>query len=140
MVSVLPVCLMMQNKNPTHIRLSSELMINNELFKTEFSQFFFQLLILIIAHPKFPEGTVAGLYKAAVAVRADQDVLRFDNQNINWTLVEFDRYSSAFAFGLIEAGFEQGDKLVMYVDQTSSAESLVLQMGAIKAGVSLVSF
>jgi hypothetical protein len=40
--------------------------------------------------------------------------------------VEFDRYSSAFAFGLVEAGFQQGDKIVMYVDQQSSAESLVL--------------
>ena len=80
------------------------------------------------------------MYKHAVATRPDQDVLRFDNQNINWSLVEFDRYSSAFAFGLVEAGFEQGDKIVMYVDQSSSAEALVLQMGAIKAGVSLVSF
>lgn len=65
----------------------------------------FQSLIFYIAHPKFPEGTVAGFFKAAVSTRADQDVLRFDNQNLNWTLVEFDRYSSAFAFGLIEAGF-----------------------------------
>ena len=30
--------------------------------------------------------------------------------------------------------------MVMYVDQHNSAESLVLQMGAIKAGVSVVSF
>jgi hypothetical protein len=41
-------------------------------------------------HPKFPEGTVAGLYKQAVAMRPDHDILRFDNQNINWSLVEFD--------------------------------------------------
>lgn len=44
------------------------------------------------------------------------------------------------AFGLIEAGFERGDKIVMHIDQTNSAESLVLQLGAIKAGVSLVTF
>lgn len=75
-----------------------------------------------------------------MADRGEHDAVRFDSQKINWTLREFDRYSSAFAFGLIEAGFERGDRLVMYVDQHNSAESLVLQMGAIKAGVSLVSF
>ena len=37
--------------------------------------------------------------------------------------------------GLLEAGFSQGDRIVMFVDQTASAESLVAQMGAIKAGV-----
>ena len=40
----------------------------------------------------------------------------------------------------MEAGFNQGDKIVLYVDQTTSAESLVAQMGAIKAGVSIVTF
>ena len=44
------------------------------------------------------------------------------------------------AFGLIEAGFTPGDKLMLYADQTFSAESLVTQMGAIKAGVSVVTF
>jgi len=33
---------------------------------------------------------VAGHYKAAVAQRAEQDVVRFDNQKLNWTLSEFD--------------------------------------------------
>ena len=50
------------------------------------------------------------------------------------------RYSSAFAFGLLEAGFVPGDRLLLYVDQTYSTESLVSQMGAIKAGVSVVTF
>ena len=44
------------------------------------------------------------------------------------------------AFGLIEAGFTPGDRLMLYADQTFSAESLVTQMGAVKAGVSVVSF
>ena len=38
------------------------------------------------------------------------------------------RYSSAFAFGLIENGFERGDKLLLWVDQTNSAEILVAQV------------
>ena len=50
------------------------------------------------------------------------------------------RFSSAFAFGLMEAGFQKGDSLVMYCDQSSAAEALVAQMGAVKAGVQVVSF
>jgi long-subunit acyl-CoA synthetase (AMP-forming) len=53
---------------------------------------------------------------------------------------EFDRYSSAFAFGLVENGYTPGDKLVIWMDQTNSAEILTAQMGAAKAGVSIVTF
>ena len=42
------------------------------------------------ASAKFPEGTTAGLYKAAVAARPDYDAVRFDSQGINWTLKELD--------------------------------------------------
>jgi len=38
---------------------------------------------------------------------------------------EFDRYSSAFAFGLVESGYVEGDKLALWVDQRDSAEILV---------------
>jgi acyl-CoA synthetase (AMP-forming)/AMP-acid ligase II len=68
------------------------------------------------------------------------DAIRFDTQRHNWTLQEFDRYSSAFAHGLVESGYMKGDKLLLWVDATNSAELLVTQMGAIKAGVSLVTF
>lgn len=83
---------------------------------------------------------MAGHYKAAVAEKPNYDAVRFDNQSLNWTLKEFDKYSSAFAFGLLEAGFKPGDQLVLYVDQASSAETAVTQMGAIKAGVTVVTF
>ena len=39
---------------------------------------------------KFPEGTVAGLYKKAMASNSETDVVRFDGQKYNWTLKEFD--------------------------------------------------
>lgn len=39
---------------------------------------------------KFPEGTVAGLYKKAMVNNAETDVVRFDGQKYNWTLKEFD--------------------------------------------------
>jgi len=45
---------------------------------------------ICLASLKFPEGTVAGLYKQAVAANAETDIVRFDNQRLNWTLKEFD--------------------------------------------------
>lgn len=68
------------------------------------------------------------------------DSVRFDQQHFNWTMKEFDRNSSAFAYGLVEAGFSVGDKLLLWVDRDSSAEVLVAQMGAAKAGVTIVTF
>jgi len=91
-------------------------------------------------NPKFPTDTAAGMYKIAVASNYMFDSVRFDSQHFNWTLKEFDRYSSAFAFGLVEGGFSPGDKLMLWIDQSSSAEVLVAQMGAAKAGVSIVTF
>ena len=61
-----------------------------ELFNSDLISLSHDILLSTLAHPKFPEGTVAGLLKQAVAVRADQDLIRFDNQNINWSNVEFD--------------------------------------------------
>ena len=43
-----------------------------------------------LVSPKFPESTVAGLYKRAVAENHYQDAVRFGAQKINWTLKEFD--------------------------------------------------
>ena len=91
-------------------------------------------------NPKFPTDTVAGMYKVAVASNFMFDAVRFDSQHFNWNLKEFDRYSSAFAFGLVEGGYTPGDKLVIWLDQSNSAEILVAQMGAAKAGVTVVTF
>ena len=44
-----------------------------------FSQGKFNHILISIASPKFPTGTVAGHYKAAVALNSERDVLRFDN-------------------------------------------------------------
>ena len=76
-------------------------------------------------NPKFPSDSVAGIYKVAVASNYMFDAVRFDSQKMNWNLKEFDRYSSAFAFGLVESGFESGDKILLWMDQTNSAEVLV---------------
>ena len=52
-----------------------------------------------LANVKFPEGTVAGMYKAAVAAKPDYDIVRVDSQKINWTLKELDvsYYSHLFS-------------------------------------------
>ena len=50
---------------------------------------------MIIANVKFPEGTVAGAYKLAVAAKPDYDAVRFDSQKINWNLKDVD-VSSTF--------------------------------------------
>ena len=46
--------------------------------------------LMIAVSAKFPEGTVAGLYKRAVADNQYHDAVRFGAQRINWTLKEFD--------------------------------------------------
>jgi len=38
---------------------------------------------------------------------------------------DFDRYSSAFAYGLVESGYRPGDKIMLWLDQNDSAEILV---------------
>jgi len=83
---------------------------------------------------------VAGLLKTSVITNGEKDILRINNQKINWSLKELDRYSSAFAFGLMEAGFARGDSLVLWIDRANNAECIVSQMGAAKAGVTCVSF
>jgi acyl-CoA synthetase (AMP-forming)/AMP-acid ligase II len=94
----------------------------------------------LTANPKFPEGTIAGLLKTSVIENGEKDILRINNQRINWSLKELDKYSSAFAFGLMEAGFVRGDSLVLWVNKASNAECIVSQIGAAKAGVTCVSF
>ena len=47
-------------------------------------------ITVTLANPKFPEGTVAGLYKAAVATKPEYDCVRVDSQSINWSLKELD--------------------------------------------------
>ena len=97
-------------------------------------------ILFLIVNPKFPSDTVAGMFKAAVSANYMFDSARFDHQRFNWNLKDFDRYSSAFAYGLVENGFAQGDKVLLWADQTNSAEILTAQMGAAKAGVSVVIF
>ena len=76
-------------------------------------------------NPKFPTDTVAGIYNVALASNYMFDSVRFDQQHFNWTMREFDRYSSYFAYGLCESGYTNGDKLLLWVDQDNSAEVLV---------------
>jgi hypothetical protein len=56
------------------------------------------MLFIVLVHPKFPEGTVAGLYKRAVAENQYIDAVRFGAQKFNWTLKEFDVSSNMMRF------------------------------------------
>jgi long-subunit acyl-CoA synthetase (AMP-forming) len=55
-------------------------------------------------------------------------------------VTEYDRYGSAFAYGLLEQGFQPGDKLALWVDNTNSAEVATAQLAAYKIGVTIVTF
>lgn len=82
---------MMHNTNPTQSSPERWWLTPSFLILTSFQSVFPECLTYsILVHPKFPQGTVAGAYKEAVATRPDQDALRFDSQNINWTIQEFD--------------------------------------------------
>ena len=86
----------------------------------------------------FSENTVPGVVKKARASNEWIDCVRFDSQNFNYTVKEFDLYSNAFAYGLLEKGYKPGDKLMLWADQESSAEIATAQVGAMKAGCSIV--
>lgn len=90
--------------------------------------------------PKFPLETPVGQLKSVAVENPLKDAVRFNSQDYNWTYKELDTYSSAFAFGLMENGFVPGERLLLWVDLTASAEILVAQLGALKAGLSIVLF
>jgi hypothetical protein len=46
--------------------------------------------LIAIVSRKFPENTVAGIYKKAVAENQYMDAVRFGAQKFNWTVKEMD--------------------------------------------------
>ena len=97
-----------------------------------------KLARLFCTSDKFPEDTVPGVLKEARAKNEWKDCVRFDSQNHNLTVKEFDVYTSAFAYGLVEQGYQPGDKILLWLDQENSAEIATAQIGAMKAGCSVV--
>ncbi|CAD8078850.1 unnamed protein product [Paramecium sonneborni] len=65
---------------------------------------------------------------------------RFENQNLTWTFGEFDTHSNALAYGLIEQGWKQGDKLLLMLGRSNTSEAATTFVGASKAGVITVPF
>ncbi|CAD8086159.1 unnamed protein product [Paramecium sonneborni] len=65
---------------------------------------------------------------------------RFENQNLTWTFGEFDTHSSAFAYGLIEQGWKQGDKLLLLLGRSNTSEAAAAFIGAAKAGITVIPF
>ena len=68
----------------------SKLVTRRAPFHSAAARKFFEYFLIGLASLKFPEGTVAGMYKQAVASNSEYDIVRFDTQKLNWTLKEFD--------------------------------------------------
>lgn len=49
-------------------------------------------------------------------------------------------HSSAFAYGLVEQGWKQGDKLLLLLGRSNTSEAAATFVGAAKAGVIAVPF
>jgi hypothetical protein len=81
---------------------------------------------------------VPGIVKRARNANEWLDCVRFGAQNFNWTIKEFDTYTTAFAYGLLEQGLTPGDKLLLWLDSENSAELAVAQVAAMKSGLSVV--
>jgi len=68
-----------------------------------------------------------------------RDILLVGNENIKFTISEFDAYSTAFSKHLLEMGFEPNkNKIFLWNDIQHTAESLCSIFGAWKAGFSIV--
>ena len=87
---------------------------------------------------KYEEGSIPDAIKEVRRNNEWLDAVRFDSQELNWTIKELDQHTAAFAYGLVERGFAPGDKLLLWVDAEHSAEVAVAQIGAVKAGVTVV--
>ena len=62
------------------------------------------LIYTIVSH-KFPENTVAGLYKRAVAENQYYDAVRFGAQKFNWTVKEMD--VSSYCINMMRLFFKE---------------------------------
>ncbi|EGR30780.1 hypothetical protein IMG5_123670 [Ichthyophthirius multifiliis] len=71
-------------------------------------------------------------------VNKNKNAVRFENQNKTWTYQEIETHSNAFAYGLTELGWKQGDKLLLWVEKNHTSEIVCAQLGAAKTGVVLI--
>ncbi|KAL4467248.1 hypothetical protein ABPG72_010055 [Tetrahymena utriculariae] len=75
---------------------------------------------------------------AQLAINGNRNAIRYENQNRTWTFDELDAHTNAFAYGLTELGWKAGDKLLLWVEKNHTSEITTAQVGAAKAGVTLV--
>eukprot|EP01116_Phalansterium_solitarium_P006269 TRINITY_DN18579_c0_g1_i1.p1 TRINITY_DN18579_c0_g1~~TRINITY_DN18579_c0_g1_i1.p1 ORF type:complete len:369 (-),score=83.78 TRINITY_DN18579_c0_g1_i1:172-1278(-) len=80
--------------------------------------------------------TLGALLNEKTNVFEHKDVLVAPQQSIRWTYLELKKHTDAFADGLIDARFRPGSKLA--VSLRNEVENLVTQIGAAKAGVTVV--
>lgn len=69
------------------------------------------------------------------ATRRLRTILRFDAQNTTWNLVDWERYSNAWAYGLMEMGLTSTSRLMCWVGEHHTTELAALIIGSSKLGV-----
>lgn len=82
--------------------------------------------------------SIRSLLNTRLTENPQKDAIRFENQNKTWTFKELDQHSNAFAYGLLELGYNKGDRILFWVDKNYTSEITVAQIGMAKIGVTLV--
>lgn len=73
------------------------------------------------------------------AVSKLKTILRFEEQNLNWSLNDYTQQTNAFAYGLKEAKIAPNAKALVWLDDKHTTELATVLMGCLKAGVNAVS-
>ena len=75
---------------------------------------------------------------AESAVSQFKTLLRFENQDLGWSVNDLHYYSEAFARGLLSNQLQGGQKVLFWLDEAHSAEYISSLYGTFKAGLTPV--
>lgn len=66
-------------------------------------------------------------------------IVRFEAQNSNWGLAEWEKFSNAWAYGLRELNFGPKSKVLTWLDENHTAELATVLLGSAKIGAQITS-
>jgi len=83
---------------------------------------------------------IEGLIRQRLAADPHRDALKVASQGVQWTYTELNvrvrqRYTSAFAHGLLEMGLAAGDSVAFWTCKSDTAETMALQLACARAGL-----
>ena len=83
---------------------------------------------------------VEALIRERLAADPHRDAFKVASQGVQWTYTELNvrfrqRYTSAFAHGLLEMGLTAGDSVAFWTCKCDSAETVALQLACARAGL-----